>query len=265
MRSRSLDKGSAPATGNALGLAPLQRPCLQCLGSTSPGSTHAPAGSLGKVLVESRGRTLNLCRTDSPGQELLFTSAWPPMGAQDHAQVRVGAQRASSRRQRGSDRLAAGALQRPPALTRYAGEPGWYEQQRIEAFGATSFAVSGAGTGSRVRIQAGSQQHLLTMVSPPRQHLTQSSAAASARPISRHALTTAPIGSRWSTHLLQPLRLEHSSQEEVCLAPLRTSLPAPPEDIHIVLGGVTTGSTSTGAGWTSAVVEASTARSYRTR
>jgi hypothetical protein len=52
-------------------------------------------------------------------------------------------------------------------LYRYAGEPGDTNGQRVTAFGAAWFAVSGAGTGRLAsRIQAGRRQHLLTMVSP---------------------------------------------------------------------------------------------------
>src|SRR3954469_17627800 len=108
-----------------------------------------PAGSLGKVLVDSRGRTVYLFRKDSRGKSscaAACAAAWPPVRAHG---TPVPAPRLSAAKLTTTPRSdgAPQVLYNGHPLYRYAGDakPGDTNGQRVTAFGAAWFAVSGAG------------------------------------------------------------------------------------------------------------------------
>lgn len=107
------------------------------------------AGSLGKVLVDSRGRTLYLFQKDSGGRSSCVgacAAAWPPVRAQGMPLAGPGlsaAKLTTTARPDGARQV----LYNGHPLYRYTGDqgPGDTNGQRVTAFGATWFAVSGAG------------------------------------------------------------------------------------------------------------------------
>jgi predicted lipoprotein with Yx(FWY)xxD motif len=104
-----------------------------------------PAGSLGKVLVDSRGRTVYLFRKDSGGTSSCV-AAWPPVRSQGGPVVGPGLSAAKLTTTARSDG-APQVLYNGHPLYRYTGDakPGDTNGQRVTAFGAAWFAVSGAG------------------------------------------------------------------------------------------------------------------------
>src|SRR4051794_23895816 len=108
-----------------------------------------PAGSLGKVLVDSRGRTVYLFRKDSRGKSACAAAcaaAWPPVRAQGMPVPGPGltaAKLTTTTRSDGAPQVLYGGH----PLYRYAGDakPGDTNGQRLTDFGAAWFAVSGAG------------------------------------------------------------------------------------------------------------------------
>jgi predicted lipoprotein with Yx(FWY)xxD motif len=108
-----------------------------------------PAGSLGKVLVDSSGRTVYLFRKDSGGKSscaAACAAAWPPVRAQDMPVPGPGLSAAELTTTPRSDG-APQVLYNGDPLYRYAGDakPGDTNGQRVTAFGAAWSAVSGAG------------------------------------------------------------------------------------------------------------------------
>jgi predicted lipoprotein with Yx(FWY)xxD motif len=108
-----------------------------------------PAGSLGKVLVDSRGRTVYLFRKDPRGKSSCSGAcavAWPPVRAQDIPVPGPGLSAAKLTTTARSDG-APQVLYNGHPLYRYVGDakPGDTNGQRVTAFGAAWFAVSGAG------------------------------------------------------------------------------------------------------------------------
>jgi predicted lipoprotein with Yx(FWY)xxD motif len=108
-----------------------------------------PAGSLGKVLVDSRGRTVYLFRKDSRGKSscaAACAAAWPPVRAQGMPLPGPGLSPAKLTTTARSDG-APQVLYNGHPLYRYTGDakPGDTNGQRLTAFGAAWFAVSGAG------------------------------------------------------------------------------------------------------------------------
>jgi predicted lipoprotein with Yx(FWY)xxD motif len=108
-----------------------------------------PAGSLGKVLVDSRGRTVYLFRKDSRGRSFCAAAcaaAWPPVRAQGRPVPGAGLSAAKLTTTARSDG-APQVLYDGHPLYRYAGDakPGDTNGQRLTDFGAAWFAVSGAG------------------------------------------------------------------------------------------------------------------------
>ena len=107
------------------------------------------AGSLGKVLVDSRGRTLYLFRKDSGGRSSCVAAcaaAWPRVRAQSTPLAGPGlsaAKLTTTARPDGAPHV----LYNGHPLYRYTGnaKPGDTNGQRVTAFGAAWFAVSGAG------------------------------------------------------------------------------------------------------------------------
>ena len=107
------------------------------------------AGSLGKVLVDSRGRTVYLFRKDSGGRSSCVAAcaaAWPPVRAQGMPLPEPGLSPAKLTTTARSDG-APQVLYNGHPLYRYTGDakPGDTNGQRVTAFGAAWFAVSGAG------------------------------------------------------------------------------------------------------------------------
>ena len=104
-----------------------------------------PAGGLGKVLVDSRGRTVYLFRKDSRGKSSC-AAEWPPVRAQGRPLPGPGLSAAKLTTTARSDG-APQVLYNGHPLYRYAGDakPGDTNGQRVTAFGAAWFAVSGAG------------------------------------------------------------------------------------------------------------------------
>jgi predicted lipoprotein with Yx(FWY)xxD motif len=107
------------------------------------------AGSLGKVLVDSRGHTVYLFRKDSRGRSSCAAScaaAWPPVRAQGRPLPGPGLNAAKLTTTARSDG-APQVLYNGHPLYRYTGDakPGDTNGQRVTAFGAAWFAVSGAG------------------------------------------------------------------------------------------------------------------------
>src|SRR4051794_41162993 len=108
-----------------------------------------PAGSLGKVLVDSRGRTVYLFRKDSRGKSscaAACAAAWPPVRAQGMPVPGPGLSAAKLTTTARSDG-APQVLYNGHPLYRYVGDvgPGDTNGQRLTDFGAAWFAVSGAG------------------------------------------------------------------------------------------------------------------------
>jgi predicted lipoprotein with Yx(FWY)xxD motif len=107
------------------------------------------AGSLGKVLVDSRGRTVYLFRKDPRGKSscaAACAAAWPPVRAQGVPVPGPGLSAAKLTTTARSDG-APQALSNGHPLYRYTGDakPGDTNGQRLTAFGAAWVAVSGAG------------------------------------------------------------------------------------------------------------------------
>lgn len=107
------------------------------------------AGSLGKVLVDSRGRTLYLFGKDAGGRSSCVgacAAAWPPVRVQGMPLAGTGLSRAKLTTTARSDG-ARQVLYNGHPLYRYTGDakPGDTNGQRLTAFGAAWYAVSGAG------------------------------------------------------------------------------------------------------------------------
>ena len=107
------------------------------------------AGSLGKLLVDSRGRTLYLFRKDAGGTSSCLAAcaaAWPPVRAQGMPLAGTGVSPAKLTTTARSDG-APQVLYNGHPLYRYTGDakPGDTNGQRLTAFGAAWFVVSGAG------------------------------------------------------------------------------------------------------------------------
>jgi predicted lipoprotein with Yx(FWY)xxD motif len=108
-----------------------------------------PAGSLGNVLVDSRGRTVYLFRKDSGGKSACAAdcaAAWPPARTQGMPVPGPGlsaAKLATTARSDGAPQV----LYDGHPLYRYTGDakPGDTNGQGLTDFGAPWFAVSGAG------------------------------------------------------------------------------------------------------------------------
>jgi predicted lipoprotein with Yx(FWY)xxD motif len=105
-----------------------------------------PAGSLGKVLVDSRGRTVYLFRKDSRGKSscaAACAAAWPPVRMLVPGPGLSAAKLTTTARSDGGPQV----LYNGHPLYRYTGDakPGDTNGQRVTAFGAAWFAVSGAG------------------------------------------------------------------------------------------------------------------------
>jgi predicted lipoprotein with Yx(FWY)xxD motif len=103
------------------------------------------ADSLGKVLVDSRGRTVYLFRKDAGGRSSCL-AAWPPVRAQGMPLPEPGLSPAKLTTTARSDGAPQVVYNGHP-LYRYTGDtkPGDTNGQRVTAFGAAWFAVSGAG------------------------------------------------------------------------------------------------------------------------
>jgi predicted lipoprotein with Yx(FWY)xxD motif len=107
------------------------------------------AGSLGTVLVDSRGRTVYLFRKDSRGKSscaAACAAAWPPVRAQGMPVPGPGlsaAKVATTARSDGAPQV----LYNGHPLYRYAGDakPGDTNGQHVTGFGDGWFAVAGAG------------------------------------------------------------------------------------------------------------------------
>src|SRR3954470_12537061 len=107
------------------------------------------AGSLGKVLVDSRGRTVYPFPQDARGKSscaAACAAAWPPVRAQGMPVPGPGlsaAKLATTARSDGAPQV----LYNGHPLYRYEGDakPGDTNGQRVTAFGAGWFVVSGAG------------------------------------------------------------------------------------------------------------------------
>ena len=108
-----------------------------------------PAGNLGKVLVDSRGRTVYLFRKDSRGKSACAAAcaaAWPPVRAQAMPVPGPGLSAAKLTTTARSDG-APQVLYNGHPLYRDTGDtkPDDTNGQRVTALGAAWFAVSGAG------------------------------------------------------------------------------------------------------------------------
>jgi predicted lipoprotein with Yx(FWY)xxD motif len=107
-------------------------------------------GDLGKVLVDSRGRTLYLFKKDSGGKSACASAcaaAWPPLRASGMRLVGRGLAQSKL----GTTKRPDGAPQvvyNGHPLYRFSGDkkPGDTNGQGQTAFGASWFALSGAGT-----------------------------------------------------------------------------------------------------------------------
>ena len=107
------------------------------------------AGSLGKVLVDSRGRSLYSLRKDSGGRSSCVAAcaaAWPHVRAQSTSLAGAGL---SAAKLTTTARFDGGpqVLYNGHPLSRFTGTPkaGDINGQRVTAFGAAWFAVSRAG------------------------------------------------------------------------------------------------------------------------
>ena len=107
------------------------------------------AGSLGKVLVDSRGRSLYSLRKDSGGRSscvAAYAASWPPVRAQSTSLAGAGL---SAAKLTTTARFDGGpqVLYNGHPLSRFTGtpKPGDINGQRVTAFGAAWFAVSRAG------------------------------------------------------------------------------------------------------------------------
>lgn len=105
------------------------------------------AGTLGKVLVEPRGRTVYLFRKDFRGKNAC-AAAWPPVRAQGMPVPGPGPGVSAAKLTTAArSDVAPQVLYNGHALYRYTGDaqPGDTNGQRVRAFGGAWFAVSGAG------------------------------------------------------------------------------------------------------------------------
>jgi predicted lipoprotein with Yx(FWY)xxD motif len=131
---------------------------------TTPGGTPATVGvantgSLGKVLVDGRGRTLYLFQKDSGTRSACTgacAAAWPPLRASHKPVVGSGASASMATTAPRSDGSPQVAYNGHP-LYRFSGDenPGDTNGQGVTAFGGAWYAVSpagemvsGSGTGS---------------------------------------------------------------------------------------------------------------------
>jgi predicted lipoprotein with Yx(FWY)xxD motif len=106
------------------------------------------AGSLGKLLVDSSGRTLYLFKKDSGRSTCVgaCAAAWPPLRVHGRPLAGPGLSAAKLTTTARSDGAPQVRYNGHP-LYRYTGDakPGETNGQRLTAFGAAWFAVSGAG------------------------------------------------------------------------------------------------------------------------
>jgi predicted lipoprotein with Yx(FWY)xxD motif len=107
-------------------------------------------GNLGKILVDSRGRTLYLFKKDSGGKSACASAcaaAWPPLRANGEPMVGPGIAPSKLGTTARSDGKPQVAYNGHP-LYRYTGDTklGDTNGQGLTAFGAAWFAVSGAGS-----------------------------------------------------------------------------------------------------------------------
>jgi predicted lipoprotein with Yx(FWY)xxD motif len=121
--------------------------------STSPAKTGATVGTadtdLGKVLVDSKGRTLYLFKRDSGTKSACFgacADAWPPLRATGKPTVGGGASASMVSTTKRSDGAAQVTYNRHP-LYLFEGDhkPGDTSGQGSTAFGGGWYALSPAG------------------------------------------------------------------------------------------------------------------------
>jgi predicted lipoprotein with Yx(FWY)xxD motif len=106
-------------------------------------------GTLGKVLVDSRGRTLYLFKKDSGGQSACAAAcaaAWPPLRSSGEPVLGTGLTASRLGTTTRTDGRPQVTYNGHP-LYRYTGDtkPGDTNGQGLTAFGAAWFTVSGAG------------------------------------------------------------------------------------------------------------------------
>ena len=120
----------------------------------------ANEGNLGKILVNSRGRTLYLFQKDTGTTSECAgacAAAWPPLRADRQAHGRHGADASKIGTTAALRRQAAGHLQRPPALPLLGDQkPGDTNGQGLNAFGGAWFALSPGGRDHGLRPGSGS-------------------------------------------------------------------------------------------------------------
>jgi predicted lipoprotein with Yx(FWY)xxD motif len=163
MRSNTHIRVLASAAGVPLAAVAIAA-CGSAGGGSSQASTPVPPktaggrtatiglesdGTIGKVLVDSRGRTLYLFQKDSGGKSACNSAcatAWPPLRATGKPVAGPGLTASKLGTTTRSDGGAQVAYNGHP-LYRYSGDTkvGQTNGQGLTAFGAPWFAVSGAG------------------------------------------------------------------------------------------------------------------------
>jgi predicted lipoprotein with Yx(FWY)xxD motif len=156
IRSRPI---TLPAAAVAVALAALAALVLGTFGATAkaaPDATNARTATvriahrdLGKILVDSRGRTLYVLSADSAGKSKCFGACaqnWPPLRASRKPTVGTGLKASKVGTIRRSDGKPQVTYNRHP-LYRFVGDtkPGQTNGQGIVAFGGRWSVVSPAG------------------------------------------------------------------------------------------------------------------------
>ncbi|HEX8857464.1 MAG TPA: hypothetical protein VF752_17870 [Thermoleophilaceae bacterium] len=120
----------------------------------------ANEGSLGKILVDSRGHTLYLFKKDSGAKSACFGACatnWPPLRSSRKPTVGAGASASKVGTIRRSDGKPQVTYNRHP-LYRFVGDkkPGDTNGQGLTAFGGSWFALTAAGNQVSGQGSAGS-------------------------------------------------------------------------------------------------------------
>ena len=152
-RSRPI---TLPAAAAAVALAALALGTFGATAAAAPDATNARSATvkvahrdLGKILVDSRGRTLYVLSADSAGKSKCFGACaqnWPPLRASRKPTVGTGLKASKVGTIRRRDGKPQVTYNRHP-LYRFVGDakPGQTNGQGIVAFGGRWSAVSPAG------------------------------------------------------------------------------------------------------------------------
>src|SRR3954447_20273961 len=142
--------GGASASTSSAGASTSPTPNTKTIASARSAAVHAAKSRLGKILVDSRGRTLYLFKKDKGKKSACFRACapfWPPLRAHGKPKAGSGTKASLLATTKRSDGAAQVIYNGHPLYTfvmdKKAGDT---NGEGVTAFGASWFALSSAGS-----------------------------------------------------------------------------------------------------------------------